>query len=80
MKVVRPAATEPLTKEQLEQKTRLEDLNGQFQRATDQWSIHNPDWQTKWARFADKYADTIPNAKRLLGLAKIQVAEKSEQG
>ncbi len=80
VKVVRPVATESLTKEQLEQKKRLEDINVQFGRAANQWNIHNPDWQIKWAKFAQEYTDTIPNARRILDLAKAKIAEKGEQG
>ncbi len=72
---VRPLATEPLTREQLEQKKRQEDLNNQFRRASEQWSIHDPEWQAKWARFAGEYKDTIPNAKRLLDLSQSKPSE-----
>jgi hypothetical protein len=65
---VRPVATEPLTREQLEQKKKQEDLNAQFGRVAEQWSIHDPAWQAKWARLAEEYKDTIFNAKRLLDL------------
>ncbi len=65
---VRPIATEPLTREQLEQKKRQEDLNDQFGRVSEQWSIHDPKWQAKWVRSASEYKDTIPNAKRILDL------------
>jgi hypothetical protein len=65
---VRPVATEPLTREQLEQKKKQEDLNDQFRRVADQWSIHDLQWQTKWAKIAEEYKDTISNARRLLDL------------
>ena len=65
---VRPVATEPLTREQLEQQKKKEDLNDQFRRVADQWSIHDPQWQAKWAKIAEEYKDTISNAKRLLDL------------
>lgn len=75
VKVVRPVATEPLTREQLEQKKKQENLNTQFERVADQWNIHDSEWQAKWVRFADEYKDTIPNAKRLLGLFRNQNPE-----
>jgi hypothetical protein len=65
---VRPVATEPLTREQLEQKKKQEDLSDQFRRVADQWGIHDPQWQAKWAKIAEEYKDTISNAKRLLDL------------
>jgi hypothetical protein len=72
---VRPVATEPLTREQIEQKKKQDDLNNQFRRVSEQWSIHDPEWQAKWARFASEYKDTVPNAKRILDLFQNQQSE-----
>jgi len=80
VKAVRPVATEPLTREQLEQKKKQEELNNQFSRVAEQWSIHGPEWQAKWARFASDYKDTIPNAKRILDLFHNQHPEENGSG
>jgi len=70
----------PLTKQEQEQLKLLKQKEKAFSNVLDQWNIHpSKEWRKGWLKEAEKYKDTIPNAKLVLALASGENNTQPEQ-
>jgi hypothetical protein len=62
------APVNPLSREQLKEKERLESMQRTFQAVLIDWENNGrpQSWRDQWIRQAEKYKDQIPEAKQLL--------------
>ena len=66
-KLVPEEQPEKLTTEQQKEKQILEKNSMTFAMLASQWHIHeNPEWRRRWIAEAEKWQDTIPEAKAFL--------------
>jgi len=69
------APVQPLTREQIKEKQRLEEMQRTIQAVMTEWDNpkRNTEWREKWLRQAEKYKDQIPEAKQLIERVKARV-------
>jgi len=61
---------QPLTMEQLQTKSEVENMAKKFSMVLDQWNLHkDKKWRDRWIREAEVWKDKVPNAKLILALA-----------